>query len=168
VALGPWAKEFLAGIGLAVPMAFERGYHMNYGVQGEARLARPVYDAGGGYVLSPMVQGLRLSTGVELKSRDAAKNLVQLGLAERYVREAFPLGERLDDEAWLGSRPTLPDSRQVIGQAPGHNGVWLAFGNQHIGSCTGPGTATLLADLMSGVRPAIDALPFRPERFVRS
>jgi glycine/D-amino acid oxidase-like deaminating enzyme len=32
---------------------------------------------------------------------------------------------------------------------------------------TGPGTATLLADLLEGVPPAIDPSAFRPGRFIR-
>lgn len=168
LALGPWSKGFLAQhLGLSVPMAFERGYHMHYGAEGEARLNRPVYDSAGGYVLSPMDQGLRLSTGVELTDLDAAPNLTQLGLAEAAARQAFALAQRLEAQPWLGRRPTLPDSRPVIGAAPGQPGLWLAFGHQHIGFSTGPGTALLLGALMDGEPAPLDASPFRPQRFVR-
>lgn len=167
VALGPWSSAFLAPLRLRVPMAFERGYHMHYAAQDGARLHRPVYDTGGGYVLSPMEHGLRLTTGVELTHRDAPPDLTQLDLAEQAAREAFALGDRLAPQAWLGSRPTLPDSRPMVGAAPGRPGLWLAFGHQHIGFSTGPGTAQLLAALMHGEAPTIDAAPFRPERFLR-
>ncbi|MEH3085077.1 MAG: FAD-dependent oxidoreductase [Xylophilus ampelinus] len=168
VALGPWAREFCTrALGLRVPMAFERGYHMHYAAAGGASLARPVYDAAGGYVLSPMAQGLRLSTGVQLARRDAPKDLRQLDLAERAAREAFPLARRLEEDAWLGSRPTLPDSRPTIGECPGRPGVWLAFGHQHIGFSTGPGTAALLGALMDGEPGAAErAAAFRPARFL--
>jgi D-amino-acid dehydrogenase len=168
LALGPWTKEFAKkSLGLSVPMAFERGYHMHYRAVGSAALRRPIYDTGGGYVLSPMEQGLRLSTGVQLTARDAPKNLVQLELAERSAREAFPLDSRLETDAWLGSRPTLPDSRPIIGECPRHPGIWLAFGHQHIGFSTGPGTASLLASMMAGEACAFDPTPFRPSRFIR-
>ncbi|MGJ7494630.1 NAD(P)/FAD-dependent oxidoreductase [Variovorax sp. RT4R15] len=168
LALGPWTKEFARkSLGLSVPMAFERGYHMHYGAIGSASLGRPIYDTGGGYVLSPMEQGLRLTTGVQLAARDAPKNLAQLELAERSAREAFPLDSRLDTDAWLGSRPTLPDSRPIIGECPRHPGLWLAFGHQHIGFSTGPGTASLLASMMAGEACAFDPTPFRPSRFIR-
>lgn len=167
VALGPWSAAFLARLRLRVPMAFERGYHMHYTAQGGARLHRPVYDTGGAYVLSPMEGGLRLTTGVELTDRDAPPNLAQLGLAERAARQAFALGDRSMPQAWLGSRPTLPDSRPMVGAAPGQTGLWLAFGHQHIGFSTGPGTAQLLAALMHDETPTIGVAPFRPERFLR-
>ena len=167
LALGPWTKEFAKkSLGLSVPMAFERGYHMHYRAAGSAALRRPIYDTGGGYVLSPMEHGLRLSTGVQLAARGAPKDLVQLELAERSAREAFPLDSRLDAEAWLGSRPTLPDSRPIIGECPRHPGLWLAFGHQHIGFSTGPGTASLLASMMAGEACAFDPTPFRPSRFI--
>jgi D-amino-acid dehydrogenase len=147
-------------------MAFERGYHMHYRAASGASLARPVYDTGGGYVLSPMEQGLRLSTGVQLADRAAPPNLAQLDLAEQAAREAFPLEGRLGKEAWLGSRPTLPDSRPIIGECPGRPGLWLAFGHQHIGFNTGPGTAALLGSMMAGETCAFDPAPFRPSRFL--
>ncbi|MBT2332363.1 FAD-binding oxidoreductase [Variovorax paradoxus] len=167
LALGPWTREFAKkALGLSVPMAFERGYHMHYRAAGGASLGRPVYDTGGGYVLSPMEQGLRLSTGVQLTDRAAPRNLAQLDLAEQAAREAFPLDARLDSEAWLGSRPTLPDSRPIIGECPGRAGLWLAFGHQHIGFNTGPGTAALLGSMMAGETCAFDPAPFRPSRFL--
>ncbi len=166
VALGPWSCDLLQGFGLRVPMAFERGYHMHYATAGNATLNRPVFDTAGGCVLSPMDGGIRLTTGVELTARDAPKNSAQLDLAEGAARQAFPLEERQLRDPWLGSRPTLPDSRPVIGLAPRSRNLWLAFGHQHIGFSTGPGTASLLGALMTGEEPPIDAAPFRPDRFL--
>ncbi|SFM77707.1 FAD-dependent oxidoreductase [Variovorax sp. OV329] len=74
VALGPWSAEFLRSTqALSVPMAFERGHHMHYGAAPDARLSRPVYDTAGGYVLSPMEQGLRLTTGASRRPGCAAQ-----------------------------------------------------------------------------------------------
>ncbi|MBO1017838.1 FAD-binding oxidoreductase [Achromobacter sp. SD115] len=166
VALGPWSKGLLKTAGIDLPMAFERGYHMHYsGVDG-ASLTRPVYDTGGGYVLSPMARGLRLTTGVELDACEAPARPLQLELAEARAREAFPLDRRLDAEPWLGRRPTLPDSRPMIGEAPRHPGLWLALGHQHIGFSTAPGTARILGELMCDGRNASGHEAFRPGRFI--
>lgn len=166
VALGPWSKALLKTTGIDLPMAFERGYHMHYSGRDGARVTRPVYDTGGGYVLSPMARGLRLSTGVELDACDAPARPVQLDLAERHAREAFPLGDRLDAAAWLGRRPTLPDSRPMIGEAPRHPGLWLALGHQHIGFSTAPGTAKVLAELMLDGGAGSRQQAFRPGRYI--
>lgn len=165
VALGPWSPDVLASLGLRVPMAFERGYHMHYGWSGGAALTRPVYDTAAACVLSPLADGLRLTTGVELTDRDAPNNLSQLELAEASVRSVLPLGDRLQRDPWRGSRPTLPDSRPMIGPATGHKGLWLAFGHQHIGFSTGPGTAAMLGAMVDGQAPPIATAPFSPARF---
>ena len=165
IALGPWANDVLKPLGVAAPIAFERGYHQHFAAAGGATLRRPVHDTAAGYVLAPMERGLRLSTGVELTARDAPANRVQLEMAEAAARQAFPLGARSGDH-WLGARPTLPDCRPMIGQAPRHPGLWLAIGHQHIGLSTGPGTAQVLASLMLGEPCSIDPGPFRAERFI--
>jgi D-amino-acid dehydrogenase len=146
-------------------MAFERGYHMHYGWLGDAGLSRPVYDTAAACVLSPMSEGVRLTTGVELTDRDAPDRHDQVVLAETAVRSVLPLGARLQATPWRGSRPTLPDSRPAIGPATGLAGLWLAFGHQHIGFSTGPGTAALLGAMVDNEALPIDAKPFSPGRF---
>lgn len=169
LALGPWSRDFLREqFGLRLPMAFERGQHRHFRPADGAALNRPVYDTAGGYVLAPMEQGLRLTTGVELNAQLAPPHRAQLEAAEQAAREAFALGERTAEPDWLGCRPTLPDCRPMIGACPGHDGVWLALGHQHIGFSTGPGTGELLAQLMLGETPVIDPHPFRPQRFLRA
>lgn len=165
LALGPWSKALLKTTGIDLPMAFERGYHMHYAPGSGPALGRPVYDTGGGYVLSPMARGLRLTTGVELDDCDAPARPDQLDLAESRAREALALGARLDPQAWLGRRPTLPDSRPMIGQAPRHPGLWLALGHQHIGFSTAPGTAKILGELMASEAGERHSA-FRPDRFL--
>lgn len=97
LALGPWSRDFLREtLGMSVPMAYERGYHMHYDAAAGATLSRPVHDTAGAYVLSPMAQGLRLTTGVQLSAQDAPAHPVQLQLAERAARDAFPIERRLD------------------------------------------------------------------------
>jgi D-amino-acid dehydrogenase len=169
VALGPWSRDFLRHrFGLKLHMGFERGYHRHFTPAHGTALKRPVYDTAAGYVLAPMAQGLRLTTGVELNAQHAPPNPAQLDAAERAAREALALGERTAEPDWLGSRPTLPDSRPMIGECPARAGLWLALGHQHIGFSTGPGTGELLAQLMLGEPTAIDPHPFRPQRLLRT
>lgn len=169
VALGPWSRDFLKQqMSLTLPMGFERGYHRHFTPSPGATLNRPVYDTAMGYVLAPMAQGMRLTSGVELNALHAPPNPAQLDTAERAARQALPLGRRIAEPDWMGSRPTLPDSRPMVGACPGHTGIWLALGHQHIGFSTGPGTGELLAQLMLGEAPTIDPHPFRPQRFMQA
>ncbi len=78
IALGPWASDIFATLGIKLPLAVKRGYHRHYRPRGNATLSRPVLDADIGYCLAPMDQGIRITTGVEFAARDAAPTPVQL------------------------------------------------------------------------------------------
>ncbi|MCK0197729.1 FAD-binding oxidoreductase [Ancylobacter sp. 6x-1] len=165
VALGPWAMDLLRPLGVELPLQVKRGYHMHYGAQGNAGLRRPVLDEEGGYVITPMEAGIRLTTGVEFARRDSRKTPVQLERTEVLARGLFPLGARLEPEPWMGNRPAFPDMLPVIGPAPGRDGLWLAIGHQHLGFTLGPVTGRLMAELMTGSDPVADPAPFSARRF---
>lgn len=167
VALGPWAPDLLEPLGIRLPMGFKRGYHRHFKGEGNASLARPVVDVANGYLITPMEQGIRLTTGAEFAARDAAPTPVQFDRLMPAARALFPLGERADDKTWLGARPCFPDSRPVIGRAPGQNGLWLAIGHAHWGLTLGPPTGRLIADMIEGKTPFADPMPYAAERFLR-
>ena len=166
VALGPWAPDLLEPLGLKLPLMVKRGYHRHFHAQGNAALARPVLDTDAGYLITPMEQGIRMTTGVEFAARDAPPTPVQFERLMPKVRELFPLGERADDKTWLGSRPAFPDSRPVIGRAPGLAGLWLAIGHAHWGLTLGPATGRMIAEMIAGDVPFCDPAPYRAERFL--
>ncbi len=167
IALGPWAPDVLNPLDIRLPLAVKRGYHRHYRPQGNAALSRPVLDAENGYVLAPMEQGIRITTGVEFAARDAAPTPVQLDRLLPAARGLFPLGEAVEAQPWLGARPCFPDSRPVIGRAPGQRGLWLAIGHAHWGLTLGPTTGRLIAEMMTGAVPSCDPKPYGAERFIR-
>jgi D-amino-acid dehydrogenase len=165
VALGPWSDVVTRSMGYAVPLAVKRGYHMTYRPRGNAVLNHTVLDAEGGYVLAPMEDGIRLTTGAEFALRDAPPSPVQLARTEPLARTLFPLGERVTAEPWMGCRPCLPDMLPVIGQAPRHPGLWFDFGHAHHGLTLGPVCGRLLAEMMTGQEPFTDPGPYAVDRF---
>jgi D-amino-acid dehydrogenase len=167
VALGPWAPDLLDPLGIRLPLAVKRGYHWHFRPRGNAGLTRPVVDAELGYCVAPMEQGLRLTTGAEFAARDAAPTPVQFDRLLPAARELYPLGEAVEAKPWMGSRPCFADSRPVIGPAPGHSGLWLAYGHAHWGLTLGPTAGRLLAEMMTGATPFCDPAPYRAERFGR-
>jgi len=166
IALGPWTPDVVAPLGIKLPLAVKRGYHRHYRPQGNAALSRPVLDAANGYVLAPMEQGIRVTTGVEFAARDARPTPVQLNRLLPAARELFPLGAPVEAQAWLGARPCFPDSRPVIGRAPRQRGLWLAYGHAHWGLTLGPTTGRLIAEMMTGATPFCDPKPYGAERFL--
>ncbi|HEY0287367.1 MAG TPA: FAD-binding oxidoreductase [Pseudomonas sp.] len=165
IALGPQSADLFKPLGYQIPLGIKRGYHMHYASQPGVQLQHSVIDAQAGYVLAPMVRGIRLTTGVEFADSDASPNEIQLRRCEAIARTLYPLGERLDAEPWLGRRPCLPDMRPVIGPAPNHKGLWFNFGHAHHGLTLGPVCGRLLAEMMSGTTPFTDPTPYSATRF---
>jgi D-amino-acid dehydrogenase len=169
VALGPWTAELLrpqiSGMGLSVPLGVKRGYHMHYGVKGNATLNRPVIDSTYGFLLTPMTNGIRMTTGAEFALPDAPPTPVQIDKCEPHAREAFPLADRAEDKPWMGSRPCFPDMVPMVGEVPGRPGLWVNAGHHHLGLTLGPVTGRLLAEMITGTQPLTDPFPYRVGRF---
>jgi D-amino-acid dehydrogenase len=165
VALGPFAPDVLAPLGIKLPLGIKRGYHRHYRPVGNAALGRPVLDAEVGYCLAPMEHGIRLTTGAEFAARDAPPTPVQFDRLLPAAQGLFPLGEPVEASPWMGSRPCFPDSRPVIGRAPGRDGLWLAYGHAHWGLTLGPVTGRLVAEMMTGATPFCDPAPYGAARF---
>ena len=166
VCLGAWTPALLAPLGYANPLAIERGYHMMFSAQGDARLSRPIFDVDASYVMAPMEAGLRVSTGTNLVYRDTRIDARQLGRVVPCAREAFPLGQALLDQPWMGRRPTLPDTLPIIGPAPAHENLWLAFGHSHMGFTLGPITGRLIANAISGAPQPVSPAACAPSRYL--
>ncbi|CCE04358.1 putative D-amino-acid dehydrogenase, FAD dependent [Bradyrhizobium sp. STM 3843] len=165
VALGPWSPDILKPLGYKVPMAFERGYHQEFTPNPARKLQRPIHDAEGSFVMTPMENGIRVTSGVELTDRDAPSNVAQLTQVVPLARAVAEFGEAVA-APWRGARPTLPDSLPMIGPAPRHSGLWFAFGHQHIGFTTGPATGAAVAAMIAQDRPSFDASAFSPSRYL--
>jgi D-amino-acid dehydrogenase len=164
-ALGPWAPDLLGSLGIILPLAVKRGYHLHFRARGNASLTRPILDADNGYCLAPMEQGIRVTTGAEFAARDAVPTPVQFNRVLPAARSLFPLDKAVEDKPWLGARPCFADSRPVIGRAPGQPGMWLAYGHAHWGLTLGPATGRLIAEMITGVTPFCDPAPYAAERF---
>jgi len=165
VALGPWSADLLRPLGYRVPLAFERGYHQEFKPNPARSLQRPIHDAEGSFLMTPMEQGIRVTSGVELTARDAPSSFAQLDQVVPAARNVVEFGEAVG-EPWRGARPTLPDSLPMIGPAPRHSGLWLSFGHQHIGFTTGPATGVAIAAMITGSEPPFNAAPFSPGRYL--
>lgn len=163
LSLGAWSKSVLEKLGYRIPMVVERGYHMHY--QLGAELGRPIYDVGGGYVMSPMQKGLRVTTGVEWGYGHTPATPVQVKQVQPFVEQAIDIAGEIDSEPWLGRRPCTPDSLPVIGAAHKHRNLWVAFGHGHMGFSMGPVTGRLIAELMTGTETVMNTERFSLSRF---
>ena len=166
MALGPWAPDVLKPLGIDLPLGIKRGYHRHFKLAGSVPMTRPVVDPDVGYCVTPMEQGIRVTTGAEFAERDAAPTPVQFDRLMPRALEVYPLGEQVQEPTWLGKRPCFWDSRPVIGSAPGQKAMWLAYGHAHWGLTLGAVTGRLVADLVTGATPFCDPAPYAAERFL--
>lgn len=165
IAAGAWSKELARQVGDRVQLDTERGYHLNLEPGEAGELRRPVVFPERGFVLAPMLDGIRLTSGVELAGLNAPPDFSRIRRLLPAAREALPgLSDRVTRE-WLGCRPSTPDSLPVIGRSPGCRAVLYAFGHQHLGLTLGPITGRLIAGLVAGTTPEFDLTPYRADRF---
>lgn len=160
VALGPWSPTLLKRFGYQIPLLRKRGYHRHFA--GGATLRAPTLDAENATVISPMLNGLRVLTGAELALFDAPPTPVQLERSTNAAASLLDLGAPVEDQAWFGNRPCMPDMLPLAGKAPHHRGLWFHFGHGHQGFTLGPTTAALLAEDMATGQTPVPAL--RPTR----
>lgn len=167
ITAGIWSKGLMKKLGINIPMATERGYHLMF--ENPSILPRnPMIIAAGKFGVTPMEKGLRCAGTVELADADNGAqeqpSKAPLKALRKHAARAFPELSYSDTTEWMGCRPTPSDSTPLIGEI-GSTGIYTGFGHQHIGLTAGPKTGRILAQLITGDTPNIDMRPFEPGRF---
>lgn len=164
IALGPWSDALARRFGYKAPFFVKRGYHQHYAQQGDTKVTRPIMDTERGYVVTPMSQGLRLTSGAEFARLTDPPSPAHLRRVEPFARAMFPLGDPVGPR-WLGQRPCLPDMLPIISPAGRHKGLWFNYGHQHLGFTLGPIGGRLLAEMMTQTPCFVDPAPYAMSRF---
>jgi D-amino-acid dehydrogenase len=165
VAAGAWSDTFCRQVGDRVVLDTERGYHLNLDADAFSLLSRPVSLPEHSFVLAPMQDGLRLTSGEEFAGVDAPPDYSRIRRLLPIVREVLPSAGSDVTREWMGRRPSTPDSLPVIGRSPRAPQVIYAFGHQHLGVTLGPVTGRIVAGLVRGAEPDRNLRPYRIERF---
>jgi D-amino-acid dehydrogenase len=161
VALGPWAPDLLAPLGIRLPLGIKRGYHRHFRPRGNAGLARPILDAENGYAsrrwsrasASPPAPNSRPAMPRRRRCSSIASCRRRPACSRSAIRSRSGRG-------WARV-PSLP----TLVRAPGQPGLWLAYGHGHSGMTLGPVTGRLIAEMLTGETPFCDPAPYRAERF---
>lgn len=147
IAAGAWSKPFAAMLGSTPRLNSERGYHLMF-PNGGQQLRRPVSVVSPGYTLAPMIEGLRLASGIEFASVEACPDFRRIAAMAAHARTLLPHLPAEPTSRWLGRRPSMPDSLPVIRTAEGAPNFVLAFGHGHLGLTLGPVTGRIVAELV--------------------
>lgn len=163
IAAGAHSRALARSAGDLVPLDTERGYHVEWDMDAP-RLTRPTCPTSRGFYLCPMTGRLRVAGTVELGGLTAPPSQHRIDKLIEGALAFFPdLGA--PDRTWMGFRPSMPDSRPVIGPSRLGDDVIHAYGHGHIGLTLAPITAQLVADVIAGVAPSRDLTPYRVDRF---
>ena len=166
VAAGYLSGTLLSPLGYRVPMAAERGYHVEVS-HDECSVDAPMGFHERGFYVTPMTTGLRLAGTSEFTSAntDPTPRWKRAEILRRHFDELFPEVANEETHRWMGRRPTLPDFLPALGRAADTQNLYLAFGHQHLGLTLSAVTARLLCDLIQGRSTSIDLSPFALTRF---
>ena len=109
---------------------------------------------------STMATGLRLSSMAEFMGYNDTRSEASY----ESIREAGEalLPGKLDwarAKTFTGWRPSTPSSTPLIGSTR-VDGLFVNSGHSHLGWTQATGSARMLADLITGVRPEIDPTPY--------
>lgn len=178
IAAGPWSGSAAEALGVPLPVKPRRGMVLVTSRMPH-RIFHKVYD--GDYVSAVGSSDAALQTSSVIETTAAGTVLIgssrqQIGfdsrltvavlreLAQKALR-LFPfLSEMSVMRSYGGFRPFMPDHLPVIGADPRLPGLWHATGHEGAGIGLSVATGALLADLMTGATPAIDAAAFSPAR----
>jgi glycine oxidase len=110
----------------------------------------------------------RIVIGATIEDAGYSKQVEPDALAMLRSRAAAvwpPAMDALYVESWAGLRPRSGDGLPLIGRPPESGAAqFLATGHFRNGILLAPGTAHLIADLVTGAIPAVDLAPFAPHR----
>lgn len=164
VAAGVFSRPLMEGIGHAVPMIAERGYHLHTEPGRWPAELPPLVFEDRSLIVTRFADYLRCSSFVEFSHPDSPPDEGKWERLRARVRDLglpFPLPAR----EWVGSRPTLPDYLPAIGRSERAGNLFYAFGHQHLGLTLGPVTGEIIAALATGYAPGFDLSPFDLDRF---
>ena len=165
VAAGAWSNRLAEQLeGSSVPMTPKRGYHAHIGRPG-IELEYPVTSSSRFFVITPMLDGLRIAGTAEFASLDAEPDYRRARVLLEHGRHYLPALQTDEVSEWMGQRPMMADSLPGIGPSPRHANVFYAFGHGHYGLTQGPTTGKVIARLARGEEPGIDLAPYRFDRF---
>lgn len=163
LALGVGARALARPLGLDLPIYPLKGYSLTLPIaRDEAAPRLSVTDSAAKVVYARLGQSLRVAGMADVVGYSTALEEKRLSTLIRQARAAFP--EATDWQTlnpWAGLRPATPTGLPLLGQAPGHPGLFLNLGQGSLGFTLAMGSAAILAAEIAGRPPPIPMDGFR-------
>ncbi|CAN0619191.1 D-amino acid dehydrogenase [Burkholderia multivorans] len=166
VALGSYSTRFVANL-MKIPVYPLKGYSITAPIVNEAAApVSTVLDETYKIAITRFddrirVGGMAEIVGFDKRLRDARRETLEM-----CVNDLFPGGGDTSKATfWTGLRPMTPDGTPIVGRTPVSN-LFMNTGHGTLGWTMSCGSGQLLADLISGKKPAILADDLSVHRYL--
>ncbi len=166
VALGSYSPLLLKRHGIDLPVYPVKGYSLTVPITDPAGAPEStVMDEYHKVAITRLGDRIRVGGMAELDGYSTTLHPSRRATLEHVVTDFYGAGgDATKGSFWAGHRPMTPDGPPVIGRAKFSN-LWLNTGHGTLGWTMACGSGAVLADLVTGQAPAIDARPLSLDRY---
>ncbi|UVE66123.1 D-amino acid dehydrogenase [Burkholderia pyrrocinia] len=167
VALGSYSTSFISNL-MKIPVYPLKGYSITAPIVDEAAApVSTVLDETYKIAITRFDQRIRVGGMAEIVGFDKNLRAARRETLEMCVNDLFPGGGDTSKATfWTGLRPMTPDGTPIVGRTPVSN-LFLNTGHGTLGWTMSCGSGQLLADLISGKKPAIQADDLSVHRYLK-
>ncbi|NTZ85749.1 D-amino acid dehydrogenase [Burkholderia metallica] len=167
VALGSYSTRFISNL-MKIPVYPLKGYSITAPIVNEAAApVSTVLDETYKIAITRFDQRIRVGGMAEIVGFDKTLRAARRETLEMCVNDLFPGGGDTSKATfWTGLRPMTPDGTPIVGRTPVSN-LFLNTGHGTLGWTMSCGSGQLLADLISGKMPAIQADDLSVHRYLK-
>ena len=163
IAAGAWSESLLKEVGVRVETPPIRGQIVL--LKPDQPIVRRIVEHGTRYLVPRDDGRILIGSTEELAGFDRSTSPEGIEGLVAFASQICPaLGGVTIERSWAGLRPGSADRRPSLGSVPGWANLFVATGHQRAGLQLSPGSAVLMADLLTGRTPRIDLRPFAPDR----
>lgn len=170
VAAGAYSPKLVRSLGIRIPVYPAKGYSLTITMDGWENRPRHIMgdmDLHAG--INPLGdEVLRVAGTAEFTGFDKSIPAARTGNLVRLVEAVFPeLAEIMDQGSlnpWTGLRPMSSDGVPILGKTP-IPGLFLNTGQGHLGWTMAAASGRVVADIILGRVPEVDADRYSPNRF---
>lgn len=165
VALGSFSPLLVRPHGIRLPVYPVKGYSLTIPITDETRApVSTVMDETYKIAITRLGDRIRVGGMAEISGYTNDLGEARRLTLQHSVTDLFPGGDVSKASFWSGLRPMTPDGTPVIGPTK-VAGLYLNTGHGTLGWTMSSGSARVIADLVSGKKPDIDATDLSIARY---
>lgn len=166
LALGSWSPRLVRPLGISLPVYPVKGYSITVPItDADAAPVSTVMDESYKVAITRLGDRIRVGGTAEISGYSDKLYAARRATLDHSLTDLFPRGGDLKKATfWSGLRPMTPDGPPVIGPTR-YGNLHLNTGHGTLGWTMACGSGRVLADLISGRKPDIDATELSISRY---